>query len=195
MNSRSSGYSCTTIVQVLEGRGLAVKDLNGFSDPYCTITGIPATNEAAGTKQVKSEVSPILFSHYLHLQIKFMNLSPKWKQAKFSMYLESLTFNCLLGIIRANDSVQSVRVEVWDKDHDKADDFLYVTTLNINNIILISLRGYALINIDPYVDHTDQWIPLQPRSPADGLVTGDIRVAISRKGLCHKVLLKLCYFF
>jgi hypothetical protein len=48
------------------------------------------------------------------------------------------------------------------------------------------LRGYVTIEFGPQTEHEDKWFPLQPRSPNDGNIFGEIRVLVTRK-LLHKV--------
>jgi hypothetical protein len=87
-------------LQLLQGRNLAVKDSNGFSDPYCVMTLLDAKGQPIKASQKKSKV------------IK-KNLDPEWNE----------TFQWV-----ADPTITGIEITVWDEDL-MSDEFMGVASV------------------------------------------------------------------
>jgi hypothetical protein len=71
-----------TTVQVIEGKGLASKDPNGMSDPYCII-GIPSPSSPTGFSDLEPCVrSEVFFSSSFSLSLSLSSSPPFGKVYK-----------------------------------------------------------------------------------------------------------------
>eukprot|EP00026_Physarum_polycephalum_P010755 Phypoly_transcript_10933.p1 GENE.Phypoly_transcript_10933~~Phypoly_transcript_10933.p1 ORF type:complete len:288 (+),score=65.44 Phypoly_transcript_10933:100-963(+) len=99
------------IVEILEGRNLAVKDLSGTSDPYCVLQILPPLSSSSGSG------SPPSSSVKQRTCIVFKSLDPVWNEEFF------------FQIPFSNGTLE---VEVWDWDRIGSHDAMGVVRVPLS---------------------------------------------------------------